>query len=188
VILSRTTLLKRLRDRDHRRRITVSPILDAELQIGHSSVDLRLGNEFVLVNKATGVLGINPLRRAELADRLSRYQARLEIPYGTPFYLHPHEFSLARTFEYLALPDGVAGYVVGRSSWGRLGLIIATATVVQPGFKGTLVLELANIGSVPVVLYPGMRIAQIVLHTVSLEDTSVGQVPEAVRHTVQPRP
>jgi len=169
MILSKKRLAARLIDKDRKRRITISPLLDPGQQIGECSVDLRLGNEFVLVNKGTGVMGIDPIRRSELAEKLDQYQSKIEIAYGSPFYLHPQEFALARTLEYIALPEDVAGYVVGRSSWGRLGLIIATATLVERNFKGTLVLELANVGSVPVVLYPGMRVAQLVLHYVGEE-------------------
>jgi dCTP deaminase len=60
----------------------------------------------------------------------------------------------------------MSGEALGRSSWGRLGLIIATATLVEPGFRGTITLELTNVATVPIVLYVGMRIAQIVLFRV----------------------
>lgn len=160
MILARTAIRRLLRSGN----LVVTPLLDEGQQIGRASIDVRLGNEFVLVNKETGVLGIDPLQRTELAQRLIKYQSRVNVPFGARFYLHPGEFCLARTLEYLAFPSDVAGYVVGRSSWGRLGLIIATATMIEPRFKGTLVLELANLGSVPIVLYPVMRIAQLVLH------------------------
>ena len=165
MILGKGAILGRLRDSNPERRLTISPILEPE-QVGRCSVDIRLGNEFLLVNRETGIMGIDPIRRGEMAESVRRYQTRVEVAYGSPFYLHPQQFSLARTFEYLALPSDIAGYVLGRSSWGRLGLVIATATVVECGFKGVLVLELANLGSVPIVLYPGMRIAQLVLHSV----------------------
>ncbi len=76
---------------------------------------------------------------------------------------------LASTLEYLSFPSGLGGYVLTRSSWGRLGLIIATATFINPGFKGCLTLELLNLGEVPLVLHPGTRVAQLVLHTVEGE-------------------
>lgn len=166
MILSRAKIKRLLRKKRIEERLVVSPLLDEEAQVGPSSIDVRLGNEFVLVNKQTGILAINPLQRTELARGLINYQRRVQVAFGSPFYLHPQDFCLARTLEYLALPGDVAGYVIGRSSWGRLGLIIATATMIEPGFKGTLVLELANVGSVPIVLYPVMRIAQVVLHIV----------------------
>ena len=61
-------------------------------------------------------------------------------------------------------------YVIGRSSWGRLGLVIATATMIQPGFHGTITLELTNVGNVPLVLLPGTRIAQLVFHHVGANE------------------
>ena len=73
---------------------------------------------------------------------------------------------LASTLEYIVFSDKVMAYVEGRSSWGRMGLIIATATVVSPGYKGIITLEISSLGDVPIALYPGMRIAQLVLHTV----------------------
>jgi len=166
MILSRSTISSLLREADPERRLVITPLLDEAEQVGKASVDVRLGNEFVIVNKQTGILGIDPLRRTNLAQRLMKYQRQMKIPFGSPFYLHPQDFCLATTLEYLAFPQTLAAYVIGRSSWGRLGLIIATATMIEPGFKGTLVLELANVGSVPIVLYPMVRIAQLVLHSV----------------------
>jgi dCTP deaminase len=63
----------------------------------------------------------------------------------------------------VTLPKNLSAQASGRSSWGRLGLVIATATLIQPKFRGTITLELANIGTVPIVLYVGVRIAQITL-------------------------
>ena len=56
------------------------------------------------------------------------------------------------------------GYIIGRSSWGRIGLIIATAIFINPGYAGVITLELTNVGDVPLILYPGLRIAQITFH------------------------
>lgn len=167
MVLSRSRIKELLRIK-YPQGLIVTPLLDEDQQIGKSSIDVRLGNEFVLVNRQTGMLGIDPIQRTELDARLRQYQRRIRIAFGTPFYLHPHDFCLARTLEYIALPNWISGYVIGRSSWGRLGLIIATATMIGPEFSGTIVLELANVGSVPVALYPIMRIAQLVLH--SLEE------------------
>ena len=79
-----------------------------------------------------------------------------------PFVLHPGEFVLASTFEVVTLPDDVAGRLEGKSSLGRLGLIVhATAGFVDPGFKGTLTLEITNLTRVPIILWPGKPIAQL---------------------------
>jgi dCTP deaminase len=71
---------------------------------------------------------------------------------------------LGATLEYISLPEDLGASVEGRSSWGRVGLIIATACSIAPGFKGCITLELVNNGDVPLVVYPGLKIAQLVLY------------------------
>jgi dCTP deaminase len=141
----------------------VTPILDPDVQIGDASVDLRLGPDFVVTQRATELALFDPVQVDEVAQRVQDYQQYVRRPLGSAFYLHPGQFAIARTLEYVALPDDLSGQVLGRSSWGRLGLVIATATLIQPGFKGTLTLELANLGTVPLVLYVGLRVAQLSL-------------------------
>jgi len=139
----------------------VTPILDPD-QIGDGSVDLRLGPDFIVTRRATALPLFDPARVDEIAGRVRDFQEYVRRPLGTAFYLHPGEFAIARTLEYVKLPCALHAQVLGRSSWGRLGLVIATATVIQPEFKGTITLELANVGTVPIVLYVGARIAQLV--------------------------
>src|SRR5439155_26160938 len=93
-----------------------------------------------------------------------RSQESIRISLHDQFIIHPGQLVLGATLEYLSLPKTVAASVEGRSSWGRLGLIIATACSVAPGFKGCITLELVNDGEVPLVLYPGVRIAQLIFH------------------------
>jgi len=88
------------------------------------------------------------------------------VPFGRRYLLHPRSFVLGITLEWIRLPSKMAGYVIGKSSLGRRGLIIATATGVHPGFTGCLTLEISNVGEVPISLRPGMRICQIFLHKV----------------------
>lgn len=71
--------------------------------------------------------------------------------------------------EYIKLPNDILGYIIGRSSWGRLGLVIATATLIHPGFAGVITFELTNLGDVPIALYPGIRIAQLSFHKCYVE-------------------
>lgn len=92
------------------------------------------------------------------------------VPFGEPFILHPRAFVLAVTLEWIRLPSNIAGYVVGRSSWGRHGLIIATANGVHPGFTGCLTLELTNVGEIPITIKPGTTICQLFLHSVEGRD------------------
>lgn len=145
--------------------LAITPILDVE-QFGASSVDVRLGPDLIVNRRTTGAVAFDPANRSEFHQRTLGSQQYVRRPFGSAVYLHPGEFAIARTLEYVALPPNLSAEAVGRSSWGRLGLIIATATLVEPGFNGTITLELANVGTVPIVLYVGMRIAQLVIHAV----------------------
>src|SRR6185503_2887884 len=107
-------------------------------------------------------------------EKLAR---RYHVRFGEDFILHPRSFVLGVTLEWLRLPSNLGGYVTGRSSWGRRGLVIATATGVHPGFTGCLTLELANLGDIPIAIRPGMTIGQLFVHTVEADtdDNSVDQ-------------
>ena len=88
----------------------------------------------------------------------------IEIPDGSdqPFMLHPGEFVLGSTLERICVPDDLVGRVEGKSSLGRLGLLIhSTAGFIDAGFDGHITLELANVASLPITLYPGMKIGQV---------------------------
>ena len=90
------------------------------------------------------------------------------------FVIHPREFILASTLESISLPNNIVGVLEGRSSLGRIGLIVhATAAFVGPGFSGHLTLEMSNISNLPIKLYPGMRIAQLGFITMTSEAKSV---------------
>jgi dCTP deaminase len=174
-VISKREILKYLDEEDPNKRITISPILDPKRQIGRCSVDLRLSNEFI-VTKETQLPILDVADWKNLKKNIMQYQEKVRIDYGKPFILHPKEFVLGASFEYISLPLDLMAYVVGRSSWGRLGLVIATATLIDPGFKGVITLELANIGKVPLQLYPCLRIAQLVFHKLtSKTDRYAGQ-------------
>lgn len=139
-------------------RLIVTPLL-SDSQIGEASIDVRLGNDFIVTRRGN-LASIDPARE-DIKEH--RYQTRHYVNFGDTFYLHPNELVLAGTLEYFRLPVSVAGSVTSRSSWGRAGLVIATATAVHPGFTGSITLELVNLGEVPLVLYPGLPVAQLVL-------------------------
>lgn len=162
-MISKQELIKRLLD--HRSGLAITPLIDLE-QLGEASVDLRLGPDFIVTRKATGLSTFDPARVDEIKSRIRDYQEYVRRPAGSAFYLHPGEFAIARTLEFITLPAKTSAEVVGRSSWGRLGLVIATAPLVQPQFQGTITLELANLGTVPMVLYIGVRIAQATFYDV----------------------
>lgn len=145
-------------------RLVITPLLDRRSQIQGSSVDLRLGTDF-LVSTRSKVAELDPADK-KYHQKLKESFVEFQVPVGGAFVLHPRQFMLGSTLEYLRFPPDLMGYVEGRSSWGRLGLIIATATVVSPGFAGVLTFEIANVGEVPVRLRAGARIAQIVIHDV----------------------
>jgi len=143
-------------------RLIVEPLLDDE-QVGAGTIDLRLGTEFLEVRRWAET-GIDPLRLAsEEASNLAQAVESVFVPLGEKFILHHGQFVLGASLEFIRLPWDISGQVLGRSSWGRLGLTVTTAVVVQPGFTGVLTLELSNNGSVPVYLYPGLRVAQLQL-------------------------
>ena len=120
-----------------------------------ASVDLRLGDSFRVFHshRATAI----DLRRPP--ENLTE---EVLVPAGESFVIHPGEFCLGRTLEWVELPDDVVARIEGKSSLGRLGLIVhATAGFCDPGWKGTLTLELNNLTRVPIILHPGLEIAQL---------------------------
>lgn len=162
-------------ERSLENRLVITPLLDPNNQIGDSSVDVRLGNEFILIRQRA-FSSLNLGKPGEIKDKITKYQERIRIELRREFILHPNQLVLASTLEYIRLPRDIAAYVIGRSSWGRLGgLIIATASAVAPNFRGVITLELMNLGEVPLVLYPGVRIAQLVLHWTRGGDAYTGR-------------
>lgn len=165
------------KEKPTRERLVVTPILNWKGQVkkGSGSVDLRLGCSF-RIPKRSRLTDFDPLgsmhRRKQVAPsdqekRKSRSrQDDLYVGIGDFLVLHPRQFVLGNTLEWIHLPSDLAAYVVGRSSWGREGLVIATATGVHPGYSGILTLELTNLGEIPLKLYPGIVIAQLFVHTV----------------------
>ncbi len=157
-VLGKQKIQDYLRENDLENRLIITPLIDSS-QIGQSSIDIRLGNDFIITRRGN-LPYIDP---AKVDIKEHRYQVKHYINFKEKFYLHPQELVLAGTLEYFRLPVTLSGYVTSRSSWGRAGLIIATATTIHPGFTGTITLELVNLGEVPLVLYPGLSVAQLVL-------------------------
>lgn len=140
--------------------ITPQPNLDELRKSGSASIDLRLGTWFLTLRQAKMTHhGLEHERELQLTKQVY-------VPFGDSFVLHPRCFVLGVTLEWVRIPKNIAGYVIGKSSLGRRGLIIATATGFHPGFTGTLTLELSNVGEVPIKISPGMRICQLFLHEV----------------------
>ena len=147
-----------LSDRDiktelDRGRVVLDPF-DVEM-IQPSSIDMRLDKYFrVFENHRYPI--IDP------AEDQSDLTHEVIAEHGDPFILHPNEFVLGSTYEQVTLPDDIAARVEGKSSLGRLGLLThATAGFIDPGFSGHVTLELANVATLPIKLYPGMKIGQL---------------------------
>lgn len=150
------------------KRISIVPMpdLDDILERGGTSVDLRLGRWFRSFNqsKSSHYSLVDEPTQVERASAIKTKQHF--VPFGKDFILHPGRFVLGVTMEWLGLPDSISGYVTGKSSLGRHGLVIETAAGLHPGFSGCLTLELANMGEVPLAISPGMKVCQIFLHEV----------------------
>lgn len=149
MILSDRTIRKEIAEG----RIVIEPLDESCIQ--PSSVDLRLDRLFrVFLNHTMPVIDV----KEDLED-LTRL---VEISEDDAFILHPGEFVLASTLERLALPDDLVARIEGKSSLGRLGLLIhSTAGFVDAGWDGHITLELSNVANLPITLYPGMKIGQV---------------------------
>lgn len=165
-LLSHQSLRNALKEEDLSRRLTIMPMLDEDEQIGPASVDVRLGTRFRILRR-TAEGAIDPLTQSQ--HTIERGQESVTVAFGERLWLHPGQFVLGTTLEYLRFPAHLGGYVVGRSSWGRVGLLVATAIMVQPGWAGNLTLELVNHGEGPIALYAGSRIAQLAVHSLDEE-------------------
>ncbi|ELK53389.1 MULTISPECIES: dCTP deaminase [Haloferax] len=154
MILSDSDILSRLAEGD----LVVDPIDDVDMQVQPASVDLRLGTEFLEFQR-TNISCIHPNRESEVSE----YVRETHVPEGDDFILHPGDFVLGTTKERVEIPADLLATVEGRSSLGRLAVVIhATAGIVDPGYEGQITLELSNLGTAPVALTPGMRISQLV--------------------------
>ena len=149
MILSDRTILEEIKAR----RIVIEPLDERSIQ--PSSVDLHVDKYFRVFRNDTTPY-IDPKQPQEDLTEL------VEIEDGRAFILHPGEFVLGSTFERVALPDDMVARLEGKSSLGRLGLLIhSTAGFVDAGWDGHLTLELSNVANLPIAIYPGMKIGQI---------------------------
>jgi dCTP deaminase len=134
-------------------RVVIRPFDAADVQ--PASVDLHLDRRFRVFRN-------NRYPYIDLRQAQPDLTELLEIGDDEPFILHPGEFVLGQTLEWVELPDDLLAHLDGKSSLGRVGLLIhSTAGYVDPGWKGTLTLELSNVANLPIALYQGMKIGQI---------------------------
>lgn len=144
-------------------KIKISPQPDMSIALGSCSVDLRLGNEFRVFehSRFPFVDPYDPKLSADITKEVS-------VQDNEPFILQPGDFVLATTIESFTLPDDLLARLEGRSSLGRLGIVVhSTASVFEPGFSGKVVMELGNLGRLPVALYPGMRVCALTFEQLS---------------------
>ena len=168
-------------------RIVIDPLDDSLIQ--PSSVDVRISNLFrVFRNHSAGVIDVK--------QDMTGLTELIEMPCDEdgigdePFMLHPGEFVLGSTLERIAVPNDLVGRVEGKSSLGRLGLLIhSTAGFIDAGFEGHITLELANVASLPITLYPGMKIGQIsFMEMTSPADLPYGQGAKGSKYQGQAGP
>lgn len=153
-----------LSDRDIRAQIQEDRVRVEPFDVGMiqpSSIDVRLDRFFrVFENHKYSVIDPS-IEQSELTREV-------EVAPNEYFILHPGEFVLASTYEVITLPDDIAGRLEGKSSLGRLGLLThSTAGFIDPGFSGHITLELSNVANLPVKLFPGMKIGQLCLITLT---------------------
>ena len=171
-----------LSDRDLKKalesgKIVIKPLPDYQTQLGACSIDLRLGNAFRIFDHSKYPY-IDPFKKG-IGEEITR---KITIKKDEAFIMQPGEFVLGTTIEYVEVPDDLTGRLEGRSSIGRLGVVIhSTAAHIECGFRGDIVLELANMGKMPVALYPDMRICSL-----SFEElTSPAEVPYFKKKTAK---
>ncbi|MCK0472897.1 dCTP deaminase [Halalkalibacter sp. APA_J-10(15)] len=143
---------KSIQERWEKREISISPF-ERTRQIQPASVDLRLGNEFKIVDQDK--VELLKMDQPSIYKNIEVIRNRIVIP--------PHSFMLATTLETIKLPNHLTAFVEGRSSIGRLGLFIQNAGWVDPGFSGQITLELYNSNQVPIEVQVGRRICQLVI-------------------------
>jgi len=142
-----------IREEIDAKRIVIDPLGDECIQ--PSSVDLHVDRYFRLFRN-------HSMRVIDVREDLEDLTELVEVPEGEPLILHPGEFILGSTLERVVLPDDLVARLEGKSSLGRLGLLIhSTAGFVDAGWDGHLTLELSNVANLPITVYTGMKIGQI---------------------------
>ncbi|HCV27747.1 MAG TPA: dCTP deaminase [Dehalococcoidia bacterium] len=162
-------------------RIVIDPLNERDIQ--PASIDLHLDNAILVFRNSS-----KPY--IDVREDLSDLTERQEIPDDKPFILHPGEFVLGSTMEHIELPNDIVARLEGKSSLGRIGLVIhSTAGYIDPGWEGNLTLELTNVARLPITLYFGMRIGQISFQRMTTEvDRPYGSKELGSRYQGQSEP
>ncbi|MBI2031960.1 MAG: dCTP deaminase [Candidatus Levybacteria bacterium] len=153
MVLSDRDLKKAIKSK----KIVIKPVPDFSTQLGACSIDFRLGYSFRVFEHSRHAY-VDPFKK-EVREEITK---EFRVKDGQPFIIQPGDFVLGATVEYVEVPDDLTGRLEGRSSIGRLGVVVhSTAAHIECGFRGHITLELANMGKMPVALYPGMRICSV---------------------------
>src|ERR1700733_11944333 len=145
------------------KRIVIKPTPDLERQLGSCSIDLRLGNTFRVFDYSKYPY-IDPAKK----DYSNEITKVIKVPNEGSFIMQPGDFVLAVTLEHVKIPSDLMGRLEGRSSLGRLGIVVhSTASIFDPGWDGKPVLELGNLGRMAVALTVGMRICAMTFEELS---------------------
>jgi dCTP deaminase len=158
-------------------KIKIIPKINLKEQLSSASLDLRLGNEFRLFEDTKyPFIDIKDPKTFQNITRL------VKLKDSEPIIFQPNQFILAVTLENIFLPDDITARIDGRSSLGRLGIVVhSTAGHIDPGFQGKITLEMSNIGNLPILLYPKTKICQLVFQELS----SPSKVPYYKRKTAK---
>jgi deoxycytidine triphosphate deaminase len=155
--------------------LALVPVYDRALASGGASVAATKNDLYSRLQKIAAQLQSMNTASPKDLELLPRNAHEFEasegkmhyVPFGRQFVIHPGRFVLGITLEWVRVPETLGGYITGKSSMGRTGLIIETAAGLHPCFSGCIALEISNCGEVPIALIPGMRICQVFFHRVS---------------------
>lgn len=176
MLLHDTALRKAIFDRT----LGIEPFDDSRVQ--PSSIDMCLANEFAIIDTSSG-------QDMDVRQNNSERVHMVKVPDGDYFLLRPEHFVLASTVERVRLGHAIAGRVEGKSSLGRLGLMVhSTAGFIDPGFDGQVTLELSNMLDVPLRLYPGMPVAQLCIFLMAGSAAKPYSMTGKYRHQSGPTP
>ncbi len=168
--------------------IMISPDIVNE-NIGSFSIDLRLGNHFRMFKHTACPPFIELGSPDGIFAMCDKFMEDIIIDEGKAFYLHPGELALGITVERLSLPKDIVGWLDGRSSLARLGLMVhITAHTIDPGWDGRITLEFANIGKLPLALRPNMRICAISFEQLSGPTSRPYSQKKGAKYTKQESP
>lgn len=157
--------LKKIIEEENAVYVDEGPEIDKELQVGPSSIDLRLGYEFGLLRTRK----VQALDTKDM-DQYSNLQENMKATPEEGIVVHPGEFVLGTTLETVNIPNDLVARIEGRSSYARMGLIPhAAGGFVDAGFRGQITLEIQNLGNVPITIYPEDRICQMAVETMTSE-------------------